>query len=442
MKKFVFLLIWMQLAAVVYSQTDVFPDYTLEDYGLLLNLQSYGYKYYADDSAYRICDSMFYYSIHGVKPIQGYRWISPTGGSQNAADANTPPALLCELLKVYNGGSNQQLLSLYRPEDEDDINSILSVDSLYERWHSAAIQVNKFDLLMGITMDDRTFLFVDAYHDNVVLFNTFYAFTNDSDVWHLAALSDSSKMMANLYLTMSSFNPYAMLASDDLDGDGFPNMEDNCPCTPNPDQTDSDGDGVGDVCDNCMNRYNPDQEDRDHDGVGDVCDNCLFIPNSDQADLDGDGVGDACDVCPYDFNPNQDYTYVYDSITEQWTEVGIDCHPDIDGDGILNELDDDMDGDGWPNDRDNCSRIFNPNQMDSDGDGVGDECDNCPLNYNPVREGVTYQDDMDHDGIGDACDDDIDGDGIPNEYDNCPYHYNPDQEDEDCDGIGDACQDF
>ncbi len=42
---------------------------------------------------------------------------------------------------------------------------------------------------------------------------------------------------------------------------------------------DSDGDGVPDVSDNCMFQYNPGQEDMDGDGVGDVCD----------PDIDGDG---------------------------------------------------------------------------------------------------------------------------------------------------------
>ncbi len=35
----------------------------------------------------------------------------------------------------------------------------------------------------------------------------------------------------------------------DTDGDGVPDFSDNCPLTPNADQTDTDGDGTGDVCD-------------------------------------------------------------------------------------------------------------------------------------------------------------------------------------------------
>jgi|GEM_PF-2525311 len=37
--------------------------------------------------------------------------------------------------------------------------------------------------------------------------------------------------------------------TDDLDGDGIADAEDNCPETSNPDQADSNGDGIGDACD-------------------------------------------------------------------------------------------------------------------------------------------------------------------------------------------------
>lgn len=414
-----------------FAQTDTYPPYVTEDYNILIDLKSLGYKYYAEDDLHRICDSLFYYKLNGMPPVESPRWITPLNGSQNSAGVNEPTALLCELLKVYDGGTREQLLSLYRPQDAAEIKEILSNDTVFAKWLDATSQVNKFDLLMSLKVGDLTFVFVDAYHDNTVLFNTFYDFTCDAGTWHIAAAIDSSAVMNNLYLTLNQFNPYSMLASDDLDGDGVPNLIDNCACIPNPDQLDSDGDGVGDVCDNCLFTYNPRQEDRDGDGVGDDCDNCPAKVNPDQSDRDHDKVGDVCDLCPDDFNPLQDFDIINDSII-----IGTECNPDIDNDSIPNELDDDMDGDGWPNERDNCPRMYNPNQVDSDGDGIGDVCDNCPLNYNPQQE------DDDLDGIGDVCDEDTDGDGISDQYDNCPYTFNPDQEDVDCNGIGDACQDL
>ncbi|HTO68886.1 MAG TPA: thrombospondin type 3 repeat-containing protein [Myxococcota bacterium] len=78
----------------------------------------------------------------------------------------------------------------------------------------------------------------------------------------------------------------------DSDGDGIPDILDNCPTVANATQTDTDGDGVGDACDNCVNIANPrvtpnvaaylntnqwatltgGQRDDDHDGYGNKCD--------------------------------------------------------------------------------------------------------------------------------------------------------------------------
>jgi len=245
----------------------------------------------------------------------------------------------------------------------------------------------------------------------------------------------------------------------DCDDDGVPNDQDNCPCTPNPDQSDIDNDDRGDLCDNCLdvaNYYqedadgdcphglysedaycqgcpfdpyledpqcgdacdddadndgiandqdncptvvNPGQEDEDGDGAGDPCDNCLGLANPDQADTDEDGPGDACDNCPNDANEDQ-----------------------TDGDG------DDV-GDVC----DNCPADANGDQADSDLDDVGDLCDNCPNVAN------TDQYDIDGDGDGDVCDQDMDGDNVVNDSDNCPLTHNPDQADSDSDGAGDVC---
>ncbi|MBT8282220.1 MAG: thrombospondin type 3 repeat-containing protein, partial [Muriicola sp.] len=50
---------------------------------------------------------------------------------------------------------------------------------------------------------------------------------------------------------------------------------------------------------------------------------------------------------------------------------------------------------------------------DSDGDGVPDDIDNCPQTSNPTQE------DFDGDGLGDVCDTDLDGDGVENTQDQC-----------------------
>jgi len=80
---------------------------------------------------------------------------------------------------------------------------------------------------------------------------------------------------------------------NDIDGDGVPDREDNCPNVPNSDQADSDGNGDGDLCD----PFDPNAGfiDFDNDGVVDQIDNCVAVFNPDQLDSDGDGVGDICD---------------------------------------------------------------------------------------------------------------------------------------------------
>lgn len=135
----------------------------------------------------------------------------------------------------------------------------------------------------------------------------------------------------------------------DLDADGVPNVQDNCPLYSNPQQENSDSDGPGDACD----------LDDDNDGVLDASDNCRIVPNP--------GQNPAC------------------------------CNP----------LAQDDDADGVANVCDNCRRIANGpaqagtlgvgNQTDGDGDQVGDVCDNCPTIANPGQQ------DTDRDGEGDVC---------------------------------------
>ena len=82
---------------------------------------------------------------------------------------------------------------------------------------------------------------------------------------------------------------------------------------------DTDGDGFPDVADNCPFVANPDQHDHDGDGRGDACDVCPHLKDT-GADVDNDGVGDACDPRPT--TPGDKivlFEGFYDAVT--WTSV-------------------------------------------------------------------------------------------------------------------------
>jgi len=114
------------------------------------------------------------------------------------------------------------------------------------------------------------------------------------------------------------------------------------------------------------------------------------IPDDKDPDIDGDGYPNEMDAFPYD--PAE--------------------HLDTDGDGVGDRSDlrsmggngidhknatPDTDGDGKLDFEDNCVKVPNPDQKDSDSDGWGDVCDNCPFVYNPDQK------DSVGNGIGDAC---------------------------------------
>jgi len=103
----------------------------------------------------------------------------------------------------------------------------------------------------------------------------------------------------------------------------------------------------------------------------------------------------------------------------------------MDGDGIEDSLDMDMDGDGWDNSvEENCSTAHDnassiPSDIDGDwdcdlldgdddGDGWSDdgeiECGTDALDHESVPG------DQDGDGVCDSLDDDADGDGLPNDW--------------------------
>ena len=78
----------------------------------------------------------------------------------------------------------------------------------------------------------------------------------------------------------------------------------------------------------------------------------------------------------------------------------------------------DEDGDGIPNQLDNCAYYANADQADADLNGIGDACEAAA---NPAN--------------------DADSDGVPDLIDNCPADANSDQADDDHDMLGNACDD-
>ncbi len=126
--------------------------------------------------------------------------------------------------------------------------------------------------------------------------------------------------------------------SGDLDRDGVPNADDNCPQTPNADQTntdmhstdggdacddDDDNDGVKDLADTCARNAIGWTSDATTDNDGDGCRDA-----DEDLDDDNDGVGDGSDNCPLTANADQTNTDMHS------TDGGDACDPDDDNDGF------------------------------------------------------------------------------------------------------------
>ena len=105
----------------------------------------------------------------------------------------------------------------------------------------------------------------------------------------------------------------------DQDGDGIPDIRDNCPTVYNPSQSDIDGDGIGDACDLCPTIPNKDNHDEDGDQIGDICDDCPGVPDF-QVDMFTTGVGNACSPSP---NIGT-YRWVFDPFTPKPSSAWVD----------------------------------------------------------------------------------------------------------------------
>lgn len=203
----------------------------------------------------------------------------------------------------------------------------------------------------------------------------------------------------------------ASLLGEDADGDGVPDHMDNCApnfCEEmglpmhrcfNPGQEDDDGDGIGEACDNCpqwrcrligdgRSCQNVEQRDFDKDGVGDICDPCPAVRTSGDYSPNGP-VGEDCGCSGSKFptcDPYQNDCEKMGAGTCLW-DFGVDKN--MVG-GFCSMLPD-MDGDGVPDDCDDCvstpdSQLINSNLHIEQDRGryqyvprLGDVCDPVPI---------------------------------------------------------------
>ena len=148
-------------------------------------------------------------------------------------------------------------------------------------------------------------------------------------------------------------------ANEDTDTDGTKDGDDAFPLDANED-TDTDADGIGDNADT----------DKDGDGLSDQEEEALGT-NPLLEDTDADGTKDGEEDADGDGANNLEELLAGSDPTDA-TETPATV--DVDGDGILNEDDNDDDNDGTPDTEDAFPNDASET-VDTDGDGTGDNAD-------------------------------------------------------------------
>jgi hypothetical protein len=251
--------------------------------------------------------------------------------------------------------------------------------------------------------------------------------TDANGNYHFTWIPDGSYTItpSSIYYTFAPTERPVTVSGSDMTGQNFEATA-----------IDTDGDGVPDITDNCPTVSNPDQLDSDGDGLGDACDQPGSISGKVTDETSGLGIEGA-----WVYASGAGWSSANTDASGNYTITGLEhgnYRVSACATGYLCEYYDNTYNWGsatfvYVNPAEDTPNINLALARDTDNDGLADSTDNCPNIYNPDQA------DIDGDGIGDVCDSDVDGDGIPNETDNCVTVVNPDQADTDSDGYGDAC---
>lgn len=300
------LIAFLSSGVMAMAKNSEYPFYKYRPDSLYLVIPVYTTGYLTD-STNEICDSVAVYEIFGQAIDSSNSWII---NSENYRDfkfsKKNPFTYLNKLFAAYLSEDIDAVMKLYDKESKQKFQELMQKEDVKERFMNSITSIKSFDVKIGFSFDNGFLILSRVKVAEEEILTPFYLVQQGSK-WHFTVHNDSSVMVTNIMAFLEYFDPYFMISENkDLDQDGLEDLDDNCPCTPNPEQYNRDLDKWGDICDNCPDVSDDNQEDTDGDGRGDACDNCKQVVNPEQEDCDGDGVGDICDNCPLIANPGQE----------------------------------------------------------------------------------------------------------------------------------------
>ena len=151
-----------------HAQNDRFPDYSVTHYNVSFNMNLDSIPYFSPDTLHELCPHVFFYELQGMPPVDdSTRQISVSGGTLSSENTNTPPAVLCRLLKAYNQQDLNAIKNLYAPQHRAWLDTITSTnaDSItlarFNNYMQKMAFLSRFQWIFSWNMDSN----VEAYED-------------------------------------------------------------------------------------------------------------------------------------------------------------------------------------------------------------------------------------------------------------------------------------